>query len=264
MLEDKNAVIYGAGGAIGGAIARTFAARGARVHLAGRTAAALDAVAEEIAGAGGAVETARVDALDETAVGAHVDTVVASAGTIDITVNAVGIDHTQGVPLAELSTKDYSAPIAAYTRTHFLTATAAARHMMRQRRGVILTLSTPGALMAGAVAGGFGVACAAIEGLTRQLAGELGPYGIRVVCLRPDGIPEAIGAGSHSRLVFARRAEILGISLDQFVEGFADGTLLQRSATLDDVANVAAFMASDQARAMTATTANISAGSVVG
>jgi 3-oxoacyl-[acyl-carrier protein] reductase len=254
MLEDKNAVIYGAGGAIGGAIARTFAARGARVHLAGRTAAALDAVAEEIAGAGGAVETARVDALDETAVGAHVDTVVASAGTIDITVNAVGIDHIQGVPLAELSTKDYSAPISAYTRTHFLTATAAARHMMRQRRGVILTLSTPGALMAGAVAGGFGVACAAIEGLTRQLAGELGPYGIRV----------AIGAGSHSRLVFARRAEILGISLDQFVEGFADGTLLQRSATLDDVANVAAFMASDQARAMTATVANISAGSVVG
>jgi enoyl-[acyl-carrier-protein] reductase (NADH) len=84
------------------------------------------------------------------------------------------------------------------------------------------------------------------------------------VCLRPDGIPEAIGAGSHSRLVFARRAEILGISLDQFVEGFADGTLLQRSATLDDVANVAAFMASDQARAMTATVANISAGSVVG
>jgi 3-oxoacyl-[acyl-carrier protein] reductase len=264
MLEGKNAVVYGAGGAIGGAIARTFAARGARVYLAGRSAAPLEAVAEKIAEAGGAVETAQVDALDETAVGAHVDAVVAVAGSIDITVNAVGVNHVQGVPLAELSTKDYSAPITAYTRTHFLTATAAARHMVRQRSGVILTLSTPGALMAGAVAGGFGVACAAIEGLTRQLAGELGPYGIRVVCLRPDGIPEAIQAGSHSGQVFARRAAILGISLDEFVERFRDGTLLERSATLDDVANVAAFMASDQARAMTATTANISAGSIVG
>jgi 3-oxoacyl-[acyl-carrier protein] reductase len=264
MLEGKNAVIYGAGGAIGGAIARTFAARGARVFLAGRSAAALEAVADEIAEAGGAVESAQVDALDENAVGAHVDAVVAAAGRIDITVNAVGIDHIQGVPLAELSTKDYSAPITAYTLTHFLTATAAARHMMRQRSGVILTLSTPGALMADGVASGFGVACAAIEGLSRQLAGELGPYGIRVVCLRPDGIPDAIPAGSHSGQVFARRAEILGISLDQFVEGFADGTLLKRSATLADVANVAAFMASDQAQAMTATTANISAGSVVG
>jgi hypothetical protein len=103
-----------------------------------------------------------------------------------------------------------------------------------------------------------------VGGLSRQLAGELGPYGIRVVCLRPNGIPEAIHAGSHSGQVFARRAEILGISLDQFVEGFADGTLLKRSATLADVANVAAFMGSDQAQAMTATTANISAGSVVG
>jgi 3-oxoacyl-[acyl-carrier protein] reductase len=263
MLEGKNAVIYGAGGAIGGAIARTFAARGARVYLAGRSAVALEAVAEEIAEAGGAVESAQVDALDETAVGAHVDAVVAAAGSIDITVNAVGIDHIQGVPLTELSTKDYSAPITAYALTHFLTATAAARHMMRQRGGVILTLSTPGALMADAVAGGFGVACAAIEGLSRQLAGELGPYGIRVVCLRPDGIPEAIRAGSHSRQVFARRAAILGIPLDQFVERFPEGSLLKRSATLADVANVAAFMASDQAQAMTATTANISGGSVV-
>jgi NAD(P)-dependent dehydrogenase (short-subunit alcohol dehydrogenase family) len=264
MLEGKNAVIYGAGGAIGGAIARTFAARGAHVFLVGRSAAALEAVAEEVAEAGGLVESAQVDALDENAVGAHVDAVVAAAGRIDITVNAVGIDHIQGVPLAELSTKDYLAPITAYTLTHFLTATAAARHMVRQRSGVILTLSTPGALMADGVASGFGVACAAIEGLTRQLAGELGAYGIRAVCLRPDGIPEAIRAGSHSGRVFARRAEILGISLDRFVEGFADGTLLKRAATLEDVANVAAFMASDQAQAITATTANISAGSVVG
>src|SRR5262245_34545042 len=76
LLEKKNAVIYGAGGAVGGAIARAFAREGARVFLTGRTQTSLDAIAEEIAALGGAVETAQVDALDEQAVEKHADTVV--------------------------------------------------------------------------------------------------------------------------------------------------------------------------------------------
>jgi NAD(P)-dependent dehydrogenase (short-subunit alcohol dehydrogenase family) len=144
LLEDKNAVIYGGGGAIGGAVARAFAREGARVFLAGRTRATLDDVARGISAAGGTAETAKVDALDEEAVDEHADAVAAAAGGIDIALNAVGIPHVQGTPFAELSLEEYTHPITAYTRTNFLTAKAVARHTAKQGSGVILTLSTPG------------------------------------------------------------------------------------------------------------------------
>lgn len=84
MLENKTAVIYGGGGAIGGAVARAFASAGARVYLTGRTAARLEAVANDIGGAAGVAE---VDALDERAVAEHADAVAADAGGIDIALN---------------------------------------------------------------------------------------------------------------------------------------------------------------------------------
>ena len=90
LLEDKTAVIYAAGGAIGGAVARAFAREGARLFLTGRDLAKVDAVAEEIVAAGGVAETARVDALDESAVAEHLDAVVEQAGGVDISFNAIG------------------------------------------------------------------------------------------------------------------------------------------------------------------------------
>jgi 3-oxoacyl-[acyl-carrier protein] reductase len=149
LLANKNAVVYGGGGAIGGAIARAFAREGARVFLAGRTEQKLEAVAKGIVSAGGSADTARVDALDEQAVTQHADAVAAEAGSVDVAVNAVGILHVQGVPFPELSLDDYAHPIIAYTRTNFITAQAAARHMIAQGSGVILTLSTPGSRLPG-------------------------------------------------------------------------------------------------------------------
>jgi 3-oxoacyl-[acyl-carrier protein] reductase len=250
LLESKNAVIYGGGGSVGGAVARAFAREGARVFLAGRTMAALDAVAQEIAATGGVAETARVDALDERAVEEHIGTVAAKAGGIDVSFNAIGLQDVQGIPLVELSREDFSLPIVTGTTTHFLTARAAARRMVERGSGVILTLSASAAPVAsspepGRGMGGFGVACAAIEALSRSLAGELGPHGIRVVCLRPEGIPETATMQAETRAQ---------------LEGEA---LLRRLPTLAEVANVAAFMASDQASAMTATIANLTCGTVV-
>jgi 3-oxoacyl-[acyl-carrier protein] reductase len=261
LLHDKNAVIYGAAGAIGSAVARTFAREGARVFLAGRTLKALDAVAEEIAIAGGVAETAQVDALDPRAVSAHSVAVAQQAGRIDVSFNAIGVDHIQGVPLTELSVEDFSFPIATYTRTQFLTATAAARQMAANGSGVIVTLSTT----AGRVAmpsDGFGPACAAVEAFSRQLAGELGPHGVRVVCLRPDAIPETVARGSHAREVWTRAFERNGMALDLPSVG-VPGALLQRSPTLAEVADMAAFLASDRASGLTATVANITCGSVL-
>ncbi|MGH9193733.1 MAG: SDR family NAD(P)-dependent oxidoreductase [Acidimicrobiales bacterium] len=265
LLENKTAVVYGGGGAIGSAAARAFAREGARVHLAGRTPAKLEAVAREIQADGGAAEVARLDALDEAAVRDHADAVAAQAG-IDVALNAIGIPHVQGTPFAELSLDDYLHPITAYCRTNFVTAQAVARHMVAQGSGVILTISTSGSRLAvpGAVGYvGYGTTCAAIEATTRILAAELGSSGIRVVCLMPEMIPEAGKMGSHSRAVFQPVAERLGLTLDEFFAAPADRTLLGRWPTLADVAEAAAFVASDRAAATTGTVVNLSAGSIV-
>ncbi|MEC5384947.1 SDR family oxidoreductase [Uliginosibacterium sp. H3] len=263
LLTDKVAVIYGGGGAIGGAVARSFAREGARVFLAGRTLARLEAVAADIRAAGGRVDIAALDALDEDTVNRHADAIAASAGRIDISLNAIGLMHVQGPPLAELSLADFTLPISGYTRSNFITAKAAARHMTPQHAGVILTLSTPGARMTGQGFLGYGVTCAAIEGFSRLLAGELGGNGIRVICLRPDAIPEA-QPHSHARQVFQGFADRFGTTVDAMLaERGRSGTLLQRFPTLGEVADYAAFVASDRGSAMTGAIANLTCGSLV-
>jgi len=263
LLHDKHAIIYGGGGAIGGAIARAFARAGAHVHLAGRTRARLDAVARDLAAAGGRADVAEVDALDERAVDAHADAVAAAAGRIDVAVNAVGLRHVQGTPLAALSLAELMQPVDGYVRSNFITARAVARHMARRGAGVILTLSTPGARLTGTGFLGNGVASAAVEAMSRILAGELGGSGIRVICVRPHAIPEAVAAGSHARDVFGPIAERNGLTIDEMLAGHAGATLLGRLPTLGQAADVATFLASDGAAAMTGTVANLTAGTLV-
>jgi NAD(P)-dependent dehydrogenase (short-subunit alcohol dehydrogenase family) len=263
LLEGKNAVVYGGGGSIGGAVAGAFAREGARVFLAGRTLEKMERVARDIAATGGRAEAAQVDALDEAAVERHADAVAAKAGGIDVALNAVGIVHVQGTPFAELSLDEFAHPISAYTRTLFLTSKAVARHMVRRGSGVILTLSTPGSRMSGVGFLGYGVTCAAVEGFSRILAGELGAQGVRVVCLRPDAIPEAV-AQSHARTVFQGFADRAGITVEAMLaERARTGTLLKRFPTLAQVADYAAFVASDRAGAMTGAIANLTCGSLV-
>ena len=143
MLKDKVAVIYGAGGAIGGAVARAFAREGADVFLTGRARAPVEAVAQDIVAAGGSAEAAEVDALDEQAVDEHLQSVVDQAGRVDISFNAVGIPDAEilGVPLVELDVEQFSLPIAAYTTSYFLTARLAARRMVPNGSGVIMTVT---------------------------------------------------------------------------------------------------------------------------
>jgi 3-oxoacyl-[acyl-carrier protein] reductase len=188
LLENKNAVIYGGGGAIGGAVARAFAREGARLFLAGRTLAKLEEVADEVSGAGGTAEAAQVDALDEQGVESHIGDVASRTDGLDVLFNAIGMEDIQGTPLLDMSFEDFAHPVAVGTRTQFLTARAAARHMVDRGSGVILTLTaepTPSRNI-----GGFGAACSAIEGLWRSFAKELGPHGIRVVVLRSAGSPD--------------------------------------------------------------------------
>jgi NAD(P)-dependent dehydrogenase (short-subunit alcohol dehydrogenase family) len=257
LLETKNVVIYGAGGAIGGAVARAFAREGARVFLTGRTHAPLEVVASDIAQARGVAETAQLDALDQQAVERHLADIVQRAGRIDISFNAISIGYQQGRFLTEMSLEVFTQPIADAMRTQFVTTTAAARHMMQQRAGVILAISAPPARLSHPQSGNFGVSCAAIENLCLQLAGELGPHGIRVICLRSAGSAEVL------QPIFAKLAAQLGISAAAFEGRLVEQTLLKRLPTLVEFANAAALMASDNASAMTGTVANVTCGATV-
>ena len=259
LLEDKTAVIYGGGGAIGGAVARAFAREGARLFLAGRNVAKVDAVADDIVAAGGVAETAHVDALDAEAVDEHLDTVVERAGGVDISFNAIGPGPTSDrTPLTELSADDFARPVAFYTNSNFITATASARRMNGRGSGVVLTLTAvPGRLPARLI-GGAAAAWGGVEAFSRSLALEVGPAGIRVVCLRAHAIPETPLIEEN----FATAASAAGVTAAQFQAILEEGTLLKRLPTLAEVADTAAFLASDRAGAMTATVANLSAGSI--
>ena len=198
LLENKVAIIYGAGGSIGGGVAKTFAREGAQVFLAGRSRDSLDKVAKEIAGAGGRAEIAVVDALDEQAVDEHARAVVERAGSIDVSFNLIARGDVQGIPLADMTTADFTRPIITGVTATFITARAAARQMIKQGSGVILALDSGSATMS-PMMGGTGPADGATDSLIRNLAAEIGPHGVRVL---------GIWAAGHSRDAVAGTARL--------------------------------------------------------
>lgn len=246
LLENKNAIVYGAAGPMGGAAARAYARAGAKVFLAGRTLATLDEVAAEIRAGGGAAETAQVDALDQAAVDAHASQVAKAAGSIDVSFNAVGIAAVQNVPLTELPLDDFLAPIAGICRTNFLTATAAARHMTEQGSGVIVMLTASSAKESRHQMGGFSPANAAVEALVRSLAGEVGRQGVRVVGLRCNLTPETIP----------------GLTEEDVPQLIKD-SLLGRLPRLAEVGGSAVYLASDAAGAITGAMVNLTCGAII-
>jgi len=249
FLDGKHAVIYGGGGNIGGAVATAFAREGATVHLAGRTLAPMERVAGAIRGSGGQVTVAEVDALDEAAVDAHADEIAREHGSLDISMNLISTGDVQGTPLVEMTVADFEQPIHLAVRSTFVTARAAGRHMTRQGSGVILMFGGEGDPIRDYSIGGFQISLTAVEALRKQLASELGRYGIRVVSLLTGGVIDAFPADMEG-------GEALRQSL-------VDLTLLGRGATLEDVGNVAVFAASDWGRTITASAINITCGAII-
>jgi NAD(P)-dependent dehydrogenase (short-subunit alcohol dehydrogenase family) len=258
LLKDKVAVIYGAAGAIGAAVARAFASEGARLYLTGRLGAPVDVLAKEIATAGGSAEAAEVDGVDEVAIADHLQSTVDREGRIDISFNAVGLPNAGilGVPLVDLDLEQFSRPLTAYSTSYFLTARLAARHMIPNRSGVIMTVTALHSRTGIPSVGGFGPAMAAKEALTRDLSVELAPAGIRVVGLRPQAMPET----ATIREAFEPRATASGLTWEQWQSSLAGQTHPRRLMTLEEMANVAAFVASDRASGLTGTTVNLTLG----
>jgi NAD(P)-dependent dehydrogenase (short-subunit alcohol dehydrogenase family) len=260
LLKNKVAVIYGAGGAIGGAVAHAFASEGARLFLTGRKRATVEAVVKEVVSTGGSAEAAEVDALDEQAVDKHLQSVIDKAGRVDISFNAIGIppEKILGVPLIEMDVEQFAIPIASYTRSYFLTARLAARRMVQNKSGVIMTITALPSRKGTPLNGGYGSAQAAKEALTRDLSAELAPQGIRVVALRPHGMTET----STIREVYDIKAKATGMTWEQFQGYLASTTHPRRVMALEEVANMAVFIASGRASGMTGTIVNMTMGSL--
>ncbi|MGW6447365.1 SDR family NAD(P)-dependent oxidoreductase [Lentzea sp. NPDC055074] len=248
LLENKTAVIYGGGGKIGGAMADAFAAQGARVFLAGRTPASLEAVADRIRAVGGQVETAVVDATDAAAVNDHVDAVAEKSGGVDISVNVI---TGEGLfqPLADISTTDLVAAVGRGLTTQLITTKAAARHMVKQQSGVLLFFGGSDHANVLPGMGNVQIGFDAVESLRKQWAVELAPHGVRTVTLLTGGIIDTF-------------PDIPEMEVPR--QGILDASPFKRAATMADVGNVAAFVASEQGRSITSTQVNISFGACYG
>jgi 3-oxoacyl-[acyl-carrier protein] reductase len=258
LLQNKHAVIFGAGGAIGQAVAKEFAAQGATVFLSGRRLDAVKQVAADIQKDGGIAYAAEVDALDEQAVQAYLDRVAHQAGSIDILLNLMGPqskDYGNATNTLDLPLEKFLLPLSTLVPSQFITARAAARHMVQQHSGVILFVtSIPARGFPNATA--IGTAFGAMESLLRCLAADLSPKGIRVVGLCP-------GAMVETRTIqqsIENAANTLGVSKEQVVSTIEQATLLKHLTTVADTARLAAFLASDGAATITGAIVNASTG----
>jgi NAD(P)-dependent dehydrogenase (short-subunit alcohol dehydrogenase family) len=259
ILKNKVAVIYGAGGGIGGAVARSFAEEGAKVFLTGLHGTTVEAVAKDIVAAGGSAEAAEVDALDERAIDKHLQSVIDKAGRIDISFNAIAIPDAKllGIPLVELDAELFDLP-GGYLKSYFLTARLAARRMLPNKSGVIMTVTALHSRIGIPLVGGYGPAQSAKESLTRSLSAELAPHGIRVVGLRPQGMPQT----ATIKRAYEPRAKGSGMTWEQWQTMLASRTHPRRLMTLEEMANAAVFFASDKASGLTGTTVNLTMGSL--
>ena len=249
LLEGKNAVIYGGGGSIGRAVAQGVRARG-RERVPRRPHARPSSTRSRgrIRATGGAAETAEVDALDEAAVDAHADAI--ETGGIDISFNVIGLNDVQGTPLAEMAVADFMAPVDTAIRSYFLTARAAARHMIPRGGGVILTFGGEGDPIRDYSIGGLQVAFHAVEAMRRQFATELGRHGIRTVTLRSRR-----RARDESREPRGPRAD------RRDARGRDDARAAPRRSRTSATSRRSS--ASDKARTMTAATVNVSCGALI-
>jgi len=255
LLPNKTAIIYGAAGTIGSAVARAYAREGATVHLAGRTAGTLERIAGSLRDAGATAHVATVDVLDPRAVERHAANVTQASGSLDICFNATSNDDIQGQTLLDMRLDEVMQPVRKALTAHFNIATTVARHMARGTGGVILVMA--GGREAIPRLGGSHIAWAALAGLSRQLAADLGPHNIRIAWLLSPGSP---GLGHED----APRAEPEPDDAQRVkAPPGAEGLLPNHQPTYEEVANIAAFLASDAARTMTATEINLTGGAVI-
>jgi len=262
ILEGKHAVVFGAGGSIGAAVAREFAAEGAEVFLAGRTTSKLEEVRKQITAAGGTAHGSAIDVLDDGAVNEYFDSVVKQAGKIDIILDVAGPlakEYGNTKLAVDLPVDEFLVPLQTMVKSRFITARAAARRMMKQHSGVIILVTGSPARPHVPGATAIGAAFAAMENLTQNLAFEVSPFGVRVVCLRTLANVDSRSIQDTVELI----AGEMNMTKEQARAQFEQSNFLRTLATVQDTANAAVLIASDRARMMTGTVVNATAGAAL-
>ncbi|OAT18561.1 short-chain dehydrogenase/reductase [Buttiauxella gaviniae ATCC 51604] len=260
LLKNKIVVIFGGSGAIGRAVAHVIAREGAHVYLGARSQERLHQIADDIRAAGGSAETFNIDVLDEQSTIERIAQLAQQTGGFDVVINTTGFVHDQGKSVIELSLAQFRQGFDPFLTAQFNISKAVAPHMGGERAGSILTVVPPAGVMVIAGHSGHIVGCAGIEAFVKALACELAPKNIRVLCVRSHALVGAVEAGSYTNEVFASKAQAMGLTVEQWVGGAAQSTMLKRLPTLSQVAELMAFLASDHAGAMTATVINMTAG----
>lgn len=255
LLQNKNAIIYGAAGSLGSSIAKALVQAGAKVFLTGRTADRLQKVADTIIAAGGKAEVGIVDAMDETAVNKYIDKITQQGATIDISFCAIDFQSVQDIALTDMKVDDYMRSVTIALQSQFLTSTAAARKMMQQKSGVILSLTaTPGGI-GYPYTGGFATACVAMETFVTNLASETGAYGVRVVNIRSAGSPDS--------QVFQQAIEAVPQEMGDVLQSMKNDTMLKKLPLMNDIAQVAVFLSSHVSNMITGVTIDVTGGTTM-
>ena len=262
VLNGKHAVVFGAAGTMGAAVAREFATAGAEVFLSGRTKSKVEAVAKNITANGGRAHVAVVDTLNDAAVNQYISSIVNQTGTIDIILDAAGPlakEYGNTKMAVDLPLEEFMVPLDTMVRSRFITARAAARQMVKQHAGVIILVTGSPARPHVPGATAIGAAFSALENLTMNLAFEVSPLGVRVVCLRTVANVDSRPILDTVDFVAGR----MNITREQAIEQVALSNFLKVPATVKDTANAAVLIASDRARMMTGTVVNASAGAAL-
>ncbi len=239
-LEARVVIVTGAGKGIGRAIAERFAGEGARVVVNDVDEATASEVADGITAAGGTATAAVADVSDAAQVDAMFDATLAAHGTVDVLVNNAGLVSPM-LHFLEADEAWWRHIIDVNLTGHFLTSRRAARIMAEQGGGVILHMSSGGATRAHRAFAAYDASKGGIEALTRAMALDLGPYGIRVCALVPGSI-DTEGMDEEARRL---RGENIPLG---------------RPGDPDDMAGPAVFLASDDARYVTGITLRVDGG----
>jgi NAD(P)-dependent dehydrogenase (short-subunit alcohol dehydrogenase family) len=255
LLNEQRTIITGGGRGIGRAIAMKFAAEGAKVVLAARTPAEVQAVAEEIRAAGGHGEGIAAD-LSTVAGCEKVFRVAADGyGGVDILVNNAGVLGPVA-PVVEITPEEWDAVMAANLKSAFLLSRLALPGMVERGSGTILNVSSVAAKMAFGLNAAYAASKAGLIALTRTLAAEASGRGVRVNAICPGPVP----ATHLSKELGAGLAKRFGGTPEEILQGALKGILQGRPQTIEEIATVALFLCSEQASAITGQALNIDGG----
>lgn len=255
LLEQKVAVITGAGRGIGRAIAQKFAAEGAAVFLAARTSREVDSAASEIKLAGGKAAAISADVSKEMECKRIIEAAHKSFRRVDILVNNAGVLGPV-MPVEEVQPAEWDDVLAVNLRGPFLLSRLVLPEMYARGSGAILNISSVAAKFPYPWNSPYAASKAGLVGLTRTLAAEGARKGVRVNAICPGPVPETEMSQNLGKAL-ARR---LNAEPEKLFQNYLEGILQGKPQTAEEIANTALFLVSPQASAITGQTLNVDGG----